>query len=229
MEHTHVVLGDDGFQQVTAWCDGGMLLLLAGNRLLALLIEILPIGNHHRYVVMCLHHTHFLFQFLRVDPEIITCTFGDVFPLAFQQAVEVIIDDALVLLITEQTDDVGVFLGIALANGTGVVGGTVFADDNLKGHVTLLHQDGVERPADGGFLVIGKDNDRYHVLHHLSFFIMGRVVSRIFRPMALLLSLRNQVYFVLYGWLGRGKRLSLRKSSSVSFSLSSERVSRIVL
>ena len=63
--------------------------------------------------------------------------------------------------------------------------------------MTLLHQDGVERPADGTFLIVGDDNDRYHVLHYLSFFMRGRVVSRNLRPITLLLNLRNQVYFVL--------------------------------
>ena len=212
-----------------AWGDGGVLLLLAGTNLLALFVEILPIGNHHCHVVMCLHHTYFLVQLLWIDPEIIAGTVGNICPSACQQTVEIVIDDALVLLVTNQADDVGMLLGIALADGSGVVGRAVFANDNLERHVALLHQDGVECPADSGFLIVGDDYDRYHVLHHLSFFISGRVVSRILRPKALLLSRRNQVYFVLYGWLGKGKRLSLRKSSSVSFSLSSDRVNRIVL
>ena len=229
MKHAHIGLGDDGLQQVAAWCNGGMLLLMAGNGLLVLLVEILPVGYHHRYVVMSLHHTHFLFQFQRIGPEVIASTIGYVSPPACQQTVEVIIDDTFILLMTEQTDDAWVLFGIALTDGSGVIGGTVFAYDDLIGHMALLHQNGVECPADGTFLIVGDDDDRYHVLHHLSFFMKGRVVSRILRPMVLLVSLRNQVYFALYGWLGRGNRASLRKSSSVSFSFSSDRVSMMVL
>ena len=60
MEYTHVVLGDDGFQQITARGDRRMRLLQAGDGFLADFIEILPVGNHHRHVVVGLHHAHFL-------------------------------------------------------------------------------------------------------------------------------------------------------------------------
>ena len=206
-----------------------MLFLTAWDGLLARFIVILPVGNDHRHIIVRFHDAHFLFQFQRIDPEVIACTVGNQCPSARQQTVEVIVDDTFILLMTEQTDDVWVLFGLALADGSGVIGGAVFAYDNLIGHMALLHQNGVECPADGAFLIVGEDYDRYHVLHHLSFFMKGRVVSRILRPKALLLSLRNHVYFALYGWLGRGKSASFRKSSSMSFSFSSDRVSMMVL
>ena len=66
VKYTHVVLGDDGFQQVAAWRDGGKVLLSAWDGLLVRFIVILPVGNHHRDMVVDLHNAHFLFQFLRV-------------------------------------------------------------------------------------------------------------------------------------------------------------------
>ena len=116
-----VVLGDDGFQKVAAWRDGGKVLLSAWDGLLVRFIVILPVGNHHRHVVVCLHHAHFLFQLLRVGPEIVTGTVGNVFPTTDQQTVKVIVDDAFVLWVADEADDVRMLLGILLADGSGVI------------------------------------------------------------------------------------------------------------
>ena len=49
--------------------------------------------------------------------------------------------------------------GVFLADGTCIVRRCIFANDNLIGHMTFLHQYGVDSPADGVLLVVGEDDD----------------------------------------------------------------------
>ena len=78
---------------------------------------------------------------------------------ALQQAIEVIVGNAFVSLVAEQAYDVWMLLGVCLADGLGVVGRCILPDDNLKGHMALLHQNGIDGPRDGVLLVIGEDDD----------------------------------------------------------------------
>jgi hypothetical protein len=61
--------------------------------------------------------------------------------------------------IADQPDDIRIILGIAFADGSGVICRAVFTNDNLERHMTLLHQDGIECTADGAFLIVGEDYD----------------------------------------------------------------------
>ena len=165
VEHAHVLLGDDGLEQLTARCDGGMVNLTAGGGLVRGLVVELPVGDDHRHFGMGFHHADFFLELLRIGPEIVACAVGDIASAALEQAVEVIVVDAFVVFVTEQADDVGVFLGIRLADGPCAVGGAVFANHDLEGHVALLHEDRVDGATDGVLLVVGDDDDGYEVLH----------------------------------------------------------------
>ena len=133
--------------------------LSAWRYLACLLVIILPVGDDHRHVGALLHHAEFLLQFHRVCPEVIACTVGYIFPPTLQQTVKVVVRDTLVLLVAEQTDLVGILLGIILADGAGSVCRCVFPDDDLLGPMTLLHQNGIDGSSYGVLLVVGDDDD----------------------------------------------------------------------
>ena len=76
---------------------------------------------------MLFHDAHFLFQFQRVCPEVITRTIGNVLSLSRQDAVEVIVNQTFVLLVGNQSDDVWMLIGIVLADGQCAIRRAVFA------------------------------------------------------------------------------------------------------
>ncbi len=197
VETAHVSLRQYGFQQFTARGDGLVLTLLAGARLSRGLIEELPVGDYHRHLGVLLHHAEFLFQFQRVCPEVIACTVGYIRSASGEQTVEIVVDDALVMLVADEPDGVGIAAGIVFADSTRAISGTILADNDLQRHVALLAEYRVERPADGGLLVVGGNDYGDHLFHHRSRLRWGRVMSRNLRPFSLLTIRRNQVYFAL--------------------------------
>ena len=164
VHHRTTPLGQDGRDELSAVGDVfGIGVEGSQAQISCLLVAKAIVGMHQNHFGMLLQQESLFFQLAWVAPFVVACQVGYVLAARLQETVVVVDEEAFVLRIAYQADNVGISGCVVSTNLSGVVGRAVFADDDFDGPGTTLAQDAVERPCDGLLLIVGADNDGYLV------------------------------------------------------------------
>ena len=94
-------------------------------------------------------------------PIVIIIAVADELAATIFDALRPIGTESNILLTQEETDNVRILLAILLQHFTGIVGGTIIANDNFNVGIYLLCKDALDRLAHCIRTVVGWDNGRY--------------------------------------------------------------------
>lgn len=128
-----------------------------------LLVAKAIVGMHQNHFGMLLQQESLFLQLPWVAPFVVARQVGNVLAARLQETVVVVVEEAFVLRIAYQADNVGISGSVVSTDFLRLVGRAIFADDDFDGPDTTLAQDAVERPCDGLLLIVGADNDGYLV------------------------------------------------------------------
>ena len=124
-------------------------------------IRILPFGTGYAHDrIRNSNQIYLLLQLQRICPIIIALAEGDELATAMRIVASAITTGGMgiateVMVAPENADFVGIFLLVLEADLAGFVGGAVFADDELKFKIGLLHHHAFDGLADVGFMIVG--------------------------------------------------------------------------
>ena len=165
VHHRTVPLGQDRWDELLAVGDVFGIGIEGGQvQISGLLVAKAIVSMHQNHVGMLLQQESLFLQLTWVAPFVVARQVGNVLAARLQEAIVVVVEDALVLRIAYQADNVGISGSVVSTNLLRLVGRAIFADDDFDGPGTTLAQDAVERPCDGLLLIVGADYYRNFIL-----------------------------------------------------------------